>query len=113
MQKKLAQPIETYFYASNIPDNELIVNCFTEDAIVLDEGHTYRGHAAIRKWRDDVTEQWTITTEITGVAEKGGETVVTATVSGNFDGSPVPLDFHFTVENEKITALRIVLAGTE
>ena len=60
MQKKLAQPIETYFRASNIPDNESIVSCFTEDAVVQDEGHTYRGHAAIRKWRDEVTGKWTL-----------------------------------------------------
>jgi hypothetical protein len=49
--------------------------------------------------------------EVTDVVEKNGESVVTATVSGNFEGDLVSLDFHFTVENQKITALRIVSAG--
>lgn len=112
MQKKLAQPIETYFHASNIYDSTMLSGCFTGDAVVLDEGHTYRGPESIKKWIEESNNKWQVRTEVTNVTEKDGETVVTATVSGNFDGSPVPLDFHFTVENEKITALRIVLEGT-
>jgi ABC-type transporter MlaC component len=35
------------------------------------------------------------------------EVVVAVEVSGTFDGSPVTLDYHFTVENEKILSLTI------
>lgn len=37
--------------------------------------------------------------------------IVTATISGNFAGSPIPLDFHVTLNNEKIKTLNIVVAG--
>ena len=50
-------------------------------------------------------------TEITGVTEKDGGTVVTATVSGNFEGSPASLDYHFTLKDQKIAALRITYSG--
>jgi len=33
--------------------------------------------------------------------------VVAVEVSGTFDGSPVTLDYHFTIENEKISSLTI------
>jgi hypothetical protein len=35
------------------------------------------------------------------------EVVVAVEVSGTFDGSPVTLDYHFAVENEKILSLTI------
>jgi hypothetical protein len=35
------------------------------------------------------------------------EVVVTVQVSGTFDGSPVTLDYHFTIGNEKISSLTI------
>jgi hypothetical protein len=38
---------------------------------------------------------------------KDGEVVLTAEISGTFDGSPIELDFHFTIETDKI-ACRLV-----
>ena len=48
-------------------------------------------------------------TEIINCIEKSGETVVTAIISGDFDGSPVPLDFHFTLNEDKIKLLNIIV----
>ena len=33
--------------------------------------------------------------------------VVTVEVSGTFDGSPITLDYHFTIEGDKIGSLTI------
>jgi hypothetical protein len=52
-----------------------------------------------------------VKTDVTNAVEKNKETVVTATLSGNFDGSPVALDYYFTMKDQKIATLRIVLAG--
>jgi len=52
-----------------------------------------------------------VKTDVTNAVEKNGDTVVTATISGNFDGSPVTLDFYFTMKNQKIATLKIVSAG--
>ncbi len=111
MITKLPQPIETYFQASNSYDSEQFADCFAENAVVRDEGKEYRGPAAIKKWIEAANNKLQVKTEVTAAVGQNGETIVTATVSGNFEGSPIPLDFHFTVESQKITALRILLAG--
>ena len=40
---------------------------------------------------------------------KGADTqvVVAVEVSGTFDGSPVTLDYHFIIENDKISSLTV------
>jgi hypothetical protein len=38
---------------------------------------------------------------------RGGKTVVSTKLTGNFPGSPVTLDFVFTLEGGKIAALEI------
>ncbi len=39
--------------------------------------------------------------------ESGKETILTVTLAGNFPGSPVSLDFCFTIQAGKIAGLRI------
>lgn len=111
MDTKLQQSIENYFQASNLYDSELLGNCFAETSVLYDEGKEYHGPEAIKSQIIDTNKALQVTTEITHAAEKNGETIVTATLSGNFDGSPIPLDFHFTLEYQKITMLTIVLEG--
>ena len=41
------------------------------------------------------------------VEDDGSKVVVTIEVSGTFAGSPVTLDYHFAIENEKILSLTI------
>lgn len=111
MDTKLQQSIENYFHASNIYDSELLGSCFVENSVLYDEGKEYRGPGAIKSQIIVTNKELQVTTEITHAAQKNGETIVTAMLSGNFDGSPIPLDFHFTLEYQKITKLTIVLEG--
>lgn len=106
MLTKLPQSIEAYFHAANAHDSRLLVDCFTEDAIVHDEGKDYCGIAAIREWNETTGKKYDLTLEVLSAVEENGETVVTALASGNFEGSPTSIDFHFNVKNRKITALR-------
>jgi ketosteroid isomerase-like protein len=107
MTTQLPQPIAAYIQASNTHDTDALLASFTPDALVIDEGHEYRGTAEIKGWRDKTKEQYQFTLDVTDVAEGGNETVVTTLVSGNFDGSPVQLHFHFTLTGDKIAALSI------
>ena len=111
MNTKLQQSIEDYFRASNIYDSEFLESCFAENSVLYDEGKEYHGPGAIKSQIIETNKELQVITEITHAAEKNGETIITATLSGNFDGSPIPLDFHFTLENQKITMLTIVLKG--
>ena len=47
MTLNLPKPIAAYF-AADTASGEAVARCFTEAAVVKDEGHTYRGRAAIR-----------------------------------------------------------------
>ncbi len=46
----LPEPIAAYF-AADRRDSDTITQCFTPDAVVRDEGHTYTGTMAIKQWK--------------------------------------------------------------
>lgn len=114
MRKKtftLPQTILNYYHASEIYDDELLEECFAKDALLVDEGEEYHGPKAVSAHIMKANRSANVTTEITNCVENNEETVVTGTIAGDFEGSPVPLDFHFTLHNEKIKTLRIEIAG--
>lgn len=106
----LPQPIAAFYHASDIYDENLLAGCFAGDAILVDEGVTYHGPQAVSRHILEANRGAGVMTEITGCSEKNGETVVTAAISGNFEGSPIPLDFCFTLNNGKIKNLNITLS---
>jgi len=87
----LPKAIAAYFTADS-GDGEAVSQCFTEDAIVKDEGHTHKGRAAIKKWKTDASAKYQYTSEPFACGEKDGKAVVTSRLVGNFPGSP-PLTF--------------------
>jgi ketosteroid isomerase-like protein len=106
-QMKLPPLVTDFVKAKNGRDSNAVVTCFAEDATVQDEGHEMRGLAAIKEWSDQSFGKYHYDIAPTGIAETGENTVLTATLTGNFPGSPVSLDFVFTIDGEKITALSI------
>jgi hypothetical protein len=103
---KLPKPIGAYFNADK-RDVEAIVRCFTEQAVVKDEGLTHSGSAAIKAWKIDSSSKYSYTSEPFAVVEEGGGYVVTSQVTGNFPGSPLDLRYAFRLEGSKITYLEI------
>ncbi len=76
----LPEPIAAYFAADRL-DAEAVVRCFTNDAVVKDEGETHAGLAAIRRWKTEA--------------------------AGDFPGGQVDLRFFFRLERGKIASLEI------
>src|SRR4249919_24567 len=103
----LPKPIADYF-AADKGDSETLSQCFTENAVVKDEGHTYKGWAAIKKWKTDASTKYEYTSEPFACEQKDGKTVVTSRLTGNFPGSPVNLRFFFGLEGDKIASLEII-----
>ena len=99
-------PIATYF-AADTADADTVARCFHEDAVVIDEQRTHRGHAAIARWKADATEKYHYTSEPVSQETSGRETVVTARVSGEFPGSPAMLRYRFTLGDGAIARLEI------
>ena len=102
----LPKPIAAYFTADEL-GGEAVSQCFTENAVVKDEGHTHKGRAAIKEWKTDASAKYQYTCEPLACEEKDGKTVVTSHLVGNFPGSPVDLRFFFTLEGGKISSLEI------
>ena len=107
MTIELARPIAAYF-AADKRDSEAIARCFTEDAVVKDEGHTYAGLSAIKQWKADPSAKYDYISEPFASEEKDGTTIVTSRLTGNFPGSPVNLRFFFKLQGGKIASLEII-----
>lgn len=107
----LPHHIAAFYHASDIYDDNLLAECFSEDAILMDEGETYLGPQAVSGHILEANRGAKVLTDITHCVEKNGETIVTAIISGDFDGSPIPLDFRFIHKNDKIKKLNIIVSG--
>lgn len=104
----LPTSIDAYF-AADKGDLEALARCFHDNAVVKDEGRTFNGLAAIRQWKTDSSKKFTYTSEPFTSENKGGKTIVTSRVTGNFPGSPVDLRYFFHLEGNKIASLEIIL----
>ena len=108
MTLDLPGPVAAYF-AADKEDGEAVARCFTEAAVVKDEGRTYRGRAAIRQWKEDVSTRYQYTSEPLACEQRDGTVVVTSRLTGTFPGSPLNLRFFFALEGDKIASLEIIL----
>jgi len=108
MTIKLNKTIETYVNAANADDPEKGSSCFSENATVLDEGETLRGRKSIRDWMIKTKKKYNHITKPLKFREQSGEAIMIAELSGNFDGSPITLEYHFKMKNDLIDDLRVI-----
>jgi len=102
MTVKLPGIIKDYIDASNRHDVKSILSCFSDDALVHDEGEALQGKKAIEAWIVTTIEKYEFQFKPISITSGDTEIVVAVEVSGTFDGSPITLDYHFTIENGKI-----------
>ena len=93
MSVDLPEPIVAYLAAENRHDTGALARCFTEDAVVRDEGQTFKGLADIKQWKAETKKKYQHTVEPLEAVQKDGETIVTNRLTGNFPGSPIDLKF--------------------
>ena len=103
----LPRPIANYFTADE-DGPEALSQCFTEDAVVKDEGQTYKGRAAIKQWKAHASEKYQYKSEPLALDQENRKAVVTSRLTGNFPGSPVNLRFFFELDGEKIKSLEVI-----
>jgi ketosteroid isomerase-like protein len=112
MTTKTAEPIDlslpvAAYFAADITGAEAVARCFTDGAVVIDEGQEYRGRTAISRWKAEASATFRYSVERLGVHVSGDQTTVTGRVTGDFPGSPLELQYHFTIEGDKIARLEI------
>ncbi|MFB3388685.1 nuclear transport factor 2 family protein [Flavobacterium sp. LAR06] len=84
-----------------------VMYCFSESAIVFDEGKNYTSKKEIKNWIEKSSKEYNTVMkpiEFEGDAEKGS---LKAEVFGTFPGSPVVLTYNLTFKGKHIESLKI------
>lgn len=108
MTIELPAIIARYFAADATEGPEQVARCFTETAVVTDEGRSQKGRSAIEAWKASASTQYSYIVEPFKIVADGDRFVVTSHLVGNFPGSPVDLRYIFKLEGEQIAALEII-----
>jgi len=104
----LPSPIRAYFEADSA-DRCAVEQMFAPDSVVVDEGKTHVGRAAIETWRRRTRAAFDYVVEPFDVLRNDEGVEVRATVTGTFPGSPLTLRYAFRLERDQIAALEITL----
>jgi SnoaL-like protein len=107
MPVNLPRPIALYIEAENSGDANLFDQCFAEGATVRDENETHKGFGAIKKWKAETKKKYQHTVDPLRIAERDDKFIATNRLVGNFPGSPIELEFVFTLDRDKIVSLEI------
>ena len=99
--------IQGYIEASNAHDVKGIMDCFTDDAVVRDENAARQGKIYIGRWATETIQKYKFQFKPLSADKRGAETILSVEVSGSFPGSPITLDYHFTIAKDKIQSLII------
>lgn len=89
-------------------DSFAYANCFSESAVVFDEGQTYNGRYEIKQWIANANEKFKIVMKPIEYTVAGTTGILSAEVSGLFDGSPIVLYYHFELKDGLIQSLKIM-----
>lgn len=89
--------------AQNNFDSHAYANCFTENAVVFDEGKTHNGKVEIENWIDKSNKEYKATMKPLDY----NENILLAEVSGTFPGSPITLKYHLELQDGLIQSLKI------
>lgn len=82
-------------------------SCFHPDAVVLDEGGTFRGIEAIQAWKDAAAAKYRYLLQPLGMSRSGDTLKLLARVTGNFPAGVADLMHVFGLRDERIASLEI------
>ncbi|MGA0604417.1 nuclear transport factor 2 family protein [Phenylobacterium sp. VNQ135] len=107
MPLELPPPVAAYVAANARLDVDGMLEPFAADAVLLDNGAAFRGHAELRRlFEEAVVAVKAIFTPDTARREDG-RLVVEGPAHGDFKGSPIRFTYRFTLEDGAIKALEI------
>lgn len=92
--------------AQNNFDSTAYANCFTERAVVFDEGKMHNGRKEIKNWIEKANKEYQATMKPLKYSET--EHTLKTEVSGTFPGSPIIMTYHYQFKDGLIQSLRIV-----
>lgn len=106
---ELPKPIADYVEANARLDVDGMLKPFSANAVILDNGKRFEGHAEMRTLLEEaVVGAKAIFTPDT-VRHEDDQVVVEGPAHGDFPGSPLRFTYGFTLENDAIKTLEITL----
>ncbi len=100
--------VRDYLAAHLAGDADTALGSFRPDAVVVDDGHTYRGLAEIRAFLQDAGSEFTYTTQLTGAERIDDEHWVAVNhLEGDFPGGVADLRYRFTTVGGLVAELVI------
>ncbi|MCZ8381995.1 nuclear transport factor 2 family protein [Mycobacterium sp. CPCC 205372] len=103
----LPAAVAAYLTAHRDGDAATALATFTTDAVVTDEGHTYRTRAAVGNWLTSAGSEYTYTTEYRGATATAAGVDVVQHLEGDFPGGSADLHYRFTLDGGSISRLTI------
>lgn len=101
--------INKLLQAQHCFDSLAYSECFAETAVVHDENEVYEGKQQIGRWNETTNAKYQTVLEPVDFCQDGSKAILTAKVSGTFEGSPVLLDYHFEITGGLVKSLEINL----
>jgi len=86
-------------------DSHAYADCFTDTAVVFDEGKTHTGKTEIQNWIDTANKEYKIAMKPLDYIEK--DNILSVEISGTFPGSPLILKYNFELSGGLIESLKI------
>lgn len=105
----LPKPIADYVEANARLDVDGMLKPFVHDAVFIDNGKRFEGHAAIRELLEEevVPVKAIFVPDI--VRKEDNNVVVEGPAHGDFPGSPLRFTYRFTLANGAIKALEVTV----
>jgi len=104
---RLPAVVKRYFEASNRRDAAATAACFATDGVLEDQFGQHVGRAEIEKRIIEINRRFRPAFALLRDQAAEEDVGLVVSVSGDFPGSPVQLDFHFRIRCRKIAALTI------
>jgi hypothetical protein len=108
MPADLPTPIATYIGAANRGETEALGNALPRARSCGMKAKRSKAWPRSRNGWLETRQKYQHTIEPLASTQKDGKTIVTNRLTGNFPGSPIELEFVFTLERGKIAALEIL-----
>ncbi len=107
MSLDLPSPIAEYVEANARLDIDGMMRPFAADAVFLDNGKRFEGHAEIRTLLTEAAVDVKAIFTPDAVRHEGGQVVVDGPAHGDFPGSPIRFTYRFDLDGDVITSLEV------
>jgi ketosteroid isomerase-like protein len=108
----LPTTVRDFFAAHVVGDADTASSFLTEDAVVVDQGETFRGREQARAFLRAAGSEFEYTTEQIGARRvDDAHWVVTVRLEGTFPGGVAELDYRFALRDDLVAELVIANHG--